>query len=276
MQRAITDSGELSTGLWRLLGHALRPLFRIVGGRQRVWPPSRESAPLLVLGWVALSSPLYFLLRQRKSRDIQAVEKRRREHALSSLATVIANEDLRLRAGGGPTKVPPSAERLFALLFDEIEHQCITAIGVSSSDELFTRGMGLLRTHTSRELREAIDKTRQAREAADASTLPVGVQQFADGRTMRRLMRFVANQVLPGMRDQLSPEQRAELRALVKEAARFSQAMQSENRRAMVSQRHLPPLFPGHFSPVLRRLFAVLLLFPASWRQDGENGRKMA
>ena len=46
-------------------------------------------------------------------------------------------------------------------------------------------------------------------------------------------VRFVANQVLPGMRDQFSPEQRAELRALVKEAATFSQAMQSENRRAM-------------------------------------------
>ena len=43
-----------------------------------------------------------------------------------------------------------------------------------------------------------------------------------------------------------------------------------------VSQRHLPPFFPGHFSPVLRGLFAVLLRFPASWRQDGENGRKMA
>ena len=46
---------------------------------------------------------------------------------------------------------------------------------------------------------------------------------------------------------------------------------------ASVSQRHLaPPCFLGHFSPVLRRLFAVLLQFPASWRQDGENGRKMA
>ena len=43
-----------------------------------------------------------------------------------------------------------------------------------------------------------------------------------------------------------------------------------------VSQRHLPPYFPGHFAPVLRRLFAVVLRFPASWRQDGENGRKMA
>ena len=44
----------------------------------------------------------------------------------------------------------------------------------------------------------------------------------------------------------------------------------------MVSQRHLPPYFLGRFAPVLRRLFAVLLRFPASWRQDGENGRKMA
>ena len=43
-----------------------------------------------------------------------------------------------------------------------------------------------------------------------------------------------------------------------------------------VSQRHLPPCFLGHFSPVLRHLFAVLLQFPASWRQDGENGRNMA
>ena len=44
----------------------------------------------------------------------------------------------------------------------------------------------------------------------------------------------------------------------------------------LVSQRHLhPPCFLGHFSPVLRRVFAVLSRFPASWRRDGESGRKM-
>ena len=43
-----------------------------------------------------------------------------------------------------------------------------------------------------------------------------------------------------------------------------------------VSQRHLPPYFLGHFSPVSRRLFAVLLRFSASWRRDGESGRKVA
>ena len=36
------------------------------------------------------------------------------------------------------------------------------------------------------------------------------------------------------------------------------------------------PLFLGRFSPVLRRFSAVVSRFPASWRQDGENRRKMA
>ena len=36
------------------------------------------------------------------------------------------------------------------------------------------------------------------------------------------------------------------------------------------------PLFLGRFAPVLRRFSAVLLCCLASWRQDGENGRKMA
>ena len=36
------------------------------------------------------------------------------------------------------------------------------------------------------------------------------------------------------------------------------------------------PLFLGRFSPVLRRFSAVILCCLASWRRDGENGRKMA
>ena len=43
----------------------------------------------------------------------------------------------------------------------------------------------------------------------------------------------------------------------------------------MVSQRHFSPLFLGRFSPVFRRFSAVLSRCPASWRQDGENGRRM-
>ena len=36
------------------------------------------------------------------------------------------------------------------------------------------------------------------------------------------------------------------------------------------------PLFLGRLAPVFRRFSAVLLRCPASWRRDGENGRKMA
>ena len=48
-----------------------------------------------------------------------------------------------------------------------------------------------------------------------------------------------------------------------------------ERRTSAVSQRHFSPLFLGRFSPVLRRFSAVVLCCLASWRRDGENGRKM-
>ena len=51
-------------------------------------------------------------------------------------------------------------------------------------------------------------------------------------------------------------------------------------RRAGVGDHGIPtplsPLFLGRFAPVFRRFSAVPLRCPASWRRDGENGRKMA
>ena len=91
----------------------------------------------------------------------------------------------------------------FTLLFDEIEHHDITAIGVPKTDARFVRGMELLRIHTRRELRETIDKTQQARSAVQDDSIdnvPKEGRQFADGRAMRRLMRFVKNNVLTHMR----------------------------------------------------------------------------
>jgi hypothetical protein len=222
-------------------------LCRLLGRRRirrLLWPPSRDSAPLLILGWLALTAPLAVLLRQRKSRDIALVEERRREHALSSLANVIDNEELRLAGDAKPSPPPALAEKLFTLLFDEIEHHDITAIGVPKTDARFVRGMELLRIHTRRELREAIDKTQQARSAVQDDSIdnvPKEGRQFADGRAMRRLMRFVKNNVLTHMRagggktcsDEFDRAEVAKLKALVKEAAAFSSAMQTENRRAM-------------------------------------------
>jgi hypothetical protein len=54
----------------------------------------------------------------------------------------------------GDKKIPPPAEKLFELLYDEIEHRDITYIGVAPDNPLFVRGMELLRIHTAREIRE--------------------------------------------------------------------------------------------------------------------------
>ena len=66
----------------------------------------------------------------------------------------------------------------------------------------------------------------------------------------------------------------------IDEVAFFDYALTATEVSALFSGQSNPtplsPLFLGRFSPVLRRVSAVPLRCPASWRRDGENGRKMA
>ena len=89
------------------------------------------------------------------AKEQTAEEKEKEEKEKREKAEEASSED---------EKIPPPAEKLFELLYDEIEHRDITAIGVAKDNPLFVRGMELLRIHTAREIREAIDKTKQARE----------------------------------------------------------------------------------------------------------------
>lgn len=274
----INNTGESNAALWVAMGRLLRPVFRLVGGKHKLWPPSRQSAPLLTLVWCLLCTPLWFLLRERRNRDVEVVEARRREYALSSLENLIANERVRLEEvgkaeqkaeekkkqkqeagdavvedepeesedGDDDTKIPPPAEKLFELLYDEIEHRDITHIGVDKNDERFTRGMELLRIHTSREIREAIDKTRQARELkadfsmlSGAANLPKDLHHFRDGEKMQKRARFAKTQIRRYMRagvsasGEFNKKRIQELDALIKEATEYSKVIGSENRRAM-------------------------------------------
>ena len=148
----INNTGESNAALWVAMGRLLRPVFRLIGGKHKLWPPSRQSAPLLTLLWCILCTPLWFLLRERRNRDVEVVEARRREYALSSLENLIANERVRLEevdkaekkaeekqkqkqeAGdavvedepeeskdGDDAKIPPPAEKLFELLGRRLE-----------------------------------------------------------------------------------------------------------------------------------------------------------
>lgn len=220
-------------------------------------------------------------LPEKRNKDVEVVEERRREYALSSLQNIIANEDARLEdevkkekeakekeekeARGevetaeeaaaaaeaeeskDDVKIPPPAEKLFELLYDEIEHKDITAIGVPKDDPLFTRGMELLRIHTAREIREAIDKTKQARDLkidvsmlSGAANIPKDLHQFQDGDKMQKRCVFAKTQVRRYMAQsrgcaspEFSPEVVKELDTLIKEAKVLSKKIGNENRRAM-------------------------------------------
>ena len=92
----INQTGEGQTWLWVTVGKALQPFFRLIGGKHKVWPPSKQSAPLIILGWLLLTSPLLFLMRERRNLSVEEVVDRRREYALSSLENMIQNERVRL------------------------------------------------------------------------------------------------------------------------------------------------------------------------------------
>ncbi len=78
--------------LARLQGGLLERLFKLVGGRQKLWPPSRESMPLQLVGFVSLIVILALGVRQKVQPKVLVVEERRREYALSSLHNILKNE----------------------------------------------------------------------------------------------------------------------------------------------------------------------------------------
>ena len=71
--------------------------FKLVGGKQKVWPPSREAMPLQVVGFVSLIVVLAFGVRQKVQPKVLVVEERRRDYALSSLTNILKNEKERVQ-----------------------------------------------------------------------------------------------------------------------------------------------------------------------------------
>ena len=147
------------------------------------------------------------------------------------------------------------------MLFDQIEQHDITILGVPRTDPRFVRGMELLRSRTRHELRDAIDQTIQARDALHSNGVPSEGRQFADGRTMRRLMRFVETQILVYMRagggatcsNAFDRDECTKLRGLIGEAKALSSTMQTENRRAMgiIWRLYRPCRWPMFFGTLL-------------------------
>ena len=100
----------------------------------------------------------------------------------------------------------------------------------------------------------------------------LGVPRGADDKAIKKAYRKLALKHHPDK----NPDDKDRAEERFKAISEAYAVLSDEEARAQVSQRHPDPLFLGRFSPVFRRFPAVPLRCPASWRRDGENGRKMA
>ena len=304
---------------------SLERFYKLIGGKQNIWPPTRKSAPLLSLFWGTIVALIYLQVRETRNKAVVQVEELRREYAMSSLQNIVTNEYARVedhkqkeqslrelgmdaalaesmtrkqikevktertearkraraekRAAGLQLthqeladeaneeadrkaelaktadqraaddlddKIEPPAEKLFELVFDEIEHSPITSIGVPEDDPYFNEGMRLLRIRVNEEMREAIDKTREARrytagmsgKSASQASQDGGAKdlyRYLDGSRMVKRARFAKDQVRKGLKGkhrEFNRQAIRELDALVKESLRFSKQIGAEQKAA--------------------------------------------
>ena len=342
--------GRIQARLEKFGMNSLERFFKLIGGKQNIWPPTRRSAPLLTFFWATIVACIYAMVRETRSKAVEQVEELRREYAMSSLQNIVTNEHARVvehkdkeqalrELGMDPAlavnmtrkqikehkqertekrrreradkqlkgiplshqeladeaneeaerkaekaktadqraaddlddKIEPPAEKLFELVFDEIEHSPITSIGVPGDDPYFLEGMRLLRIRTNDEMREAIDKTREARrytaglegKSASQAAQEGGAKdlyRYTDGSRMVKRARFAKEQVRKGLKGQHPEFNRQairELDALVKESLRYSKQIGAEQKAAAQKiWQLLKPWQALYWSGTLIRCFA--------------------
>ena len=99
-------------------------------------------------------------------------------------------------------KTPPTAEKLFKIIFDEVEEEDLTgAIGVAAADPFFLRVVTMFKAAVRRELDEACEKTVAAQKlrvrvalhacASGITTEEQDILDYADGVKLAKLLLFV-------------------------------------------------------------------------------------
>ena len=63
----------LLTALTELTILTALPSPRLCGGSQKFWPPTRESAPQLLLGWAGLAYVLWIFIREKRNKAVEQV-----------------------------------------------------------------------------------------------------------------------------------------------------------------------------------------------------------
>eukprot|EP01048_Picozoa_sp_COSAG05_P011686 COSAG05_NODE_1119_length_5816_cov_7.262375_2_plen_445_part_00 len=234
---AVSSGGSPALPAWaaRLWRWAQARWLRYGGAA--IWPPRKQTAPIYLVVWAAVSAGLYFgFVRVGRSKESEWEQERKRKYAEASLKNVLEYEQKRVdeeaaaeakdedaaepktgaaAKGGdaeGDKKTAPDVQKLLSLLYDEVEAGAITKLGVNGDEEWYRASVALLKERFEFELRETIDKTRvatgiisleQARDPAAGMTWSSSpeafaeVEPFRDGEKLQALVDTLTNEVSP-------------------------------------------------------------------------------
>lgn len=178
---------------------------------KHIWPPNNLKRCLAYGGVVAIMyAILYFkYIKVRRTAEAIAEDARKKKYVLDSLHNLLEYEDERQKLLnlapkneepekepasavpdgtvtpdkqedelGSPTAKklkPADAAKLYQLLFDDIENGPVTLVGVDPGSTAYQRGVEMLGTQTTVELKRAIARTKKAREA-----VKTGVDDLTD------------------------------------------------------------------------------------------------
>eukprot|EP01052_Picozoa_sp_SAG31_P040538 SAG31_NODE_5893_length_2270_cov_1.878858_4_plen_92_part_00 len=73
MPCAVSDTAIWDADLPIVSDTSAAPVLHYSGRRTQFWPPSRKSAPQLVVGWAALAYVLWIFIREKRNKAVEKV-----------------------------------------------------------------------------------------------------------------------------------------------------------------------------------------------------------
>jgi hypothetical protein len=161
---AAAATGGSGGGMWLRLQRWLVARWLRYGGAA-IWPPRRQTAPLYLGVWAAVSAALYFgFVRVGRSRESEWEAKRKSEFAEASIKNLLeyeqkrrdeeAEEETKKASDSSGTttgaegdddkdkKTAPDVQKMLSLLYDEVEAGAITKLGVDKHEGWYRSAVG--------------------------------------------------------------------------------------------------------------------------------------
>jgi ABC-type multidrug transport system fused ATPase/permease subunit len=202
--------------LWQLLrdeGHAIVPQE---AWGAAVWPPSKDSAPLLFSVSLIFAVCVKLTFFSCKETEETALVRKSKQRLITAQMVqalkwedgdkVIDDEekedtDQPIDKKKVEKRRPPSSKDLFEMLYDDIEGRHCTAFGIDAADERYTSVMSLFKERISEDLQHAVRYTRLARKTLSDATVDLDADdmkfcaQFVDGTKLTELIDLCESKV---------------------------------------------------------------------------------